>query len=112
MILRKKEQLSLEGIKMNSELLPNYREMSSEEIKIIKLIARNLVAGGIRYRSDDSGRITLDEVISDQLMPETQEDGDAFRQEIMKERNELEGGSNLIEYFQDTDTEVLKPSDD
>ena len=86
--------------------------MSSEEIKIIKLIARNLVAGGIRYRSDDSGRITLDEVISDQLMPETQEDGDSFRQEIMKERSELEGGSYLVDYFLDTDADILKPSDD
>ena len=90
------------------KLQPN-REMSSEEIRIIKLIARNLVAGRICYNYDDTGRATLDEVIYTQFQPETQEDGDSFRLAIMSERAELEGGSHLIEYFVDDDVEVIKP---
>lgn len=97
---------------MKNELLPYYREMSSEEIEIIKVIARNLVAGRICYNSDDSGRSTLNEIIYAQFEPETEEDGDSFRQEIMKERSELEGGSYLVDYFLDTDADILKPSDD
>ena len=92
-----------------SELIPHpQRELSCEEQRIAGIIAKNLLVGRITYQKVQ-GISQIDEVIHEQFHPETLDDYWAFRNEIEKDRSELEGGSSLGEFYLDVDTDIYKP---
>jgi hypothetical protein len=93
-----------------SETIPHpQRELSCEEQKIAGIIAKNLVVGRITYQKVE-GISHIDDVMFEQFEIDTLDDYWAFRNEVERQRSELEGGCRLTDFFLDDDADIYKPN--